>query len=421
MPSLRTIAPSVAALSAAALSAVAFVAARAEAQAPAASRRPTPEVTCASTNVPLARGIAAREVARTPALKQVVGGAYRVGAAINPHQFHGRDATGVALVARHFDTITPENVLKWECVHPAPGRYTFAPADAYVAFGRRHGMFVVGHTLVWHSQTPAWVFQDSAGQPIGREAGLARMREHIRTVMGRYAGRIQGWDVVNEALNEDGTLRDSPWRRAIGDDYIVEAFRAAQAADPTAELYYNDYGLENPAKLAGTVRLVRELQAAGVRIDAVGTQEHNHLTGPTAGAIDTTIATLGALGVKVAVTELDVDVLPRIPRVVGADVNQRAARQAAFDPYPGGLPDSVQQALARRYAEHFAVFARHRGTVSRVTFWGVRDSDSWLNYWPVAGRTSYPLLFDRAGRPKPAFDAVVEAIRGGSAGAASDR
>jgi endo-1,4-beta-xylanase len=346
-----------------------------------------------------------------PALKTVFRDAFRVGAALNPAQFGERDTTGVRIIRTHFDAITPENVLKWENVHPRPGEYAFEEPDRYVAFGQKYGMFVVGHTLVWHSQVPRWVFEDGAGRPVSRDTLLGRMRDHIQTVMGRYKGRINGWDVVNEALNEDGTLRDSPWRRIIGDDYIVKAFQFAQAVDPAAELYYNDYNLATPAKRDGAVRIVRELQAAGVRVSGIGSQEHHKLAWPPAALVDSMLTRFAATGVKVHLTELDVDVLPAAVRSTGADVATRAALQAGQNPYAAGLPDSVQQALARRYGELFAVYMKHRDVVDRVTFWGVRDGDSWLNNWPVRGRTSYPLLFDRAGRPKPAFDAVIRQAR----------
>jgi endo-1,4-beta-xylanase len=354
--------------------------------------------------------------AAEPALRTVFRDAFRVGAALNPAQFEERDTQGVAIVKRHFDTITPENVLKWELVHPRPGVYAFDAPDKYVAFGERNGMFVIGHTLVWHSQVPRWVFEDAAGRPVSRDTLLGRMREHIMAVAGRYKGRIKGWDVVNEALNEDGTLRDSPWRKIIGDDYLVKAFEYAHEADPAAELYYNDYSLENPAKRDGAVRLIKMLQAGGVKVHAIGTQEHNKMDWPSVADMDAMFDAFAATGVKVNVTELDVDLLPRVTRAQGAEVSDRFALQAGQNPYAAGLPDSVQQALGRRYAELFGVYLKHRDVVDRVTFWGVRDGDSWLNDWPVRGRTSYPLLFDRAGRPKPAFDAVVRQARGGRAG-----
>ena len=354
---------------------------------------------------------AAAPVAGAPALKDLYREAFLVGAALNDAQFSGLDTIGASIVTHHFNTITPENVLKWEKVHPQPRQFDFAAPDRYVAFGERNGMFVVGHTLVWHSQTPRWVFQDESGRPVSRDTLLARMREHIHTVVGRYRGRVKGWDVVNEALNEDGTLRRSPWLNIIGEDYIVQAFRFAHEADPTAELYYNDFSLENAPKRNGAVALIKRLQAEGVRVTGIGTQHHDKMDWPTVAQVDSTLSAFGALGVKVMITELDVDVLPRVTRAVGAEVSQNFQLEAGANPFSRGLPDSVQQALATRYAELFEVFLKHRDVVDRITFWGVRDDDSWLNNWPVRGRTSYPLLFDRQGKTKPAFDAVVRAAR----------
>jgi endo-1,4-beta-xylanase len=340
-------------------------------------------------------------------LKDAFAGSFRVGAAVNERQFTGRDSIGAALIRRQFNTITPENVLKWENVHPRLGVYDFSGADRYVEFGERNGMFVVGHTLVWHSQVPRWVFQDAAGHPVSRDTLLARMRDHIFTVVGRYKGRIKGWDVVNEALNEDGSLRKSPWYTIIGEDYLVKAFQFAHEADPSAQLYYNDYSLDNAPKRSGAVALVKRLQGAGIAIHAVGSQSHDKMDWPSAAQVDSTIRALAATGVKVNITEFDIDVLPPVTQGRGADVSARGQSSPASNPFAAGLPDSVQRALATRYVDLFRVFASHPGAIDRVTFWGVGDGDSWLNDWPVRGRTSYPLLFDRADRPKPAFNAVM--------------
>ena len=333
---------------------------------------------------------------------------FRIGAALNPAQFEERDARGNPIIAAQFNSISPENALKWGPIHPRPDIYNFEPADRYVAFGEKHKMFIVGHCLVWHSQTPQWVFRDDAGQPLTRQALLDRMRDHINTVVGRYKGRIGGWDVVNEALNEDGTMRKSAWYQIIGDDYLIQAFQFAHRADPKAELYYNDYALENEAKRKGAVELVRKLKAAGVTISGVGLQGHQKLDWPTARQEAETIEAFAALNVKVHITELDVDVLPRTTRQNTADIANTATGNAASNPYTAGLPDDMQKALAKRYAELFHVFVQHRDAISRVTFWGVTDGDSWLNNFPTRGRTNYPLLFDRNGKPKPAFEAVLQ-------------
>jgi len=349
---------------------------------------------------------AAAAHAPTP-LKQAFKGDFVVGAAINQAQITGQDQRGDALIESQFNSISPENALKWERIHPESGRYDFGLADQYVDFGVEHHMFIVGHTLVWHSQVPVWVFQDENGNLLTRDALLARLKDHIDTVVGRYKGKIQSWDVVNEALNEDGTLRQSLWYKIIGPDYIEKAFQFAHDADPQARLFYNDYNLENEAKLKGAIGLIKKLKSEGIPIFGVGIQGHDHLDWPSAAQEDAAISAFAALGVKVAITELDITVLPNAGAQPSADVNLRIKQEAELNPYSKGLPDSVQQELAKRYADLFRVYLKHRDTVVRVTLWGVTDSDSWLNDWPVQGRTNYPLLFDRSGKPKPAYEAVL--------------
>ncbi|MEX0770702.1 MAG: endo-1,4-beta-xylanase [Balneolaceae bacterium] len=346
-----------------------------------------------------------------PALQEVFSEDFYIGTALNRSQIFGQDERSLELVRTHFNTITPENILKWQHVHPNPGEYNFEPADRYVEFGEQEDMFIVGHTLVWHSQTPDWVFKDDEGDPMSREAMIERMRDHIHTVVGRYQGRIDGWDVVNEALNEDGSLRQSPWLEIIGEDYISLAFEFAREADPQAELYYNDYSLENPSKREGAVRLIESLQEQGVPVTGIGTQGHYSLEWPPVEEVDATISAFANLGIDVMVTELDVDVLPRATDGQGADISRTAGPGVELNPYPEALPDLVQQSLARRYAHLFETFLRHREVLTRVTFWGVTDGHSWKNNWPVRGRTNYPLLFDRNWEPKPAFHSVVEVAR----------
>jgi len=324
-----------------------------------------------------------------PALKDVFKKDFLVGAALNEGQFAGTNDNDceVALIKKQFNTITPENVLKWERVHPWPSHYNFGPADRYVEFGVKNKMFIIGHNLIWHNQTPDWVFKNALGAPLDREALLQRMRDHIFTVVGRYKGKIRGWDVVNEAVDEDGTLRQSPWLKIIGEDYLLKAYKFAHEADPSAQLYYNDYSMENPPKRAGALAMIKKLLAEGAPITGIGMQGHYTMDWPTPRDVDETITAFAGLGLKVMITELDVNLLPP---------------SNSHD-----LPDALQQALARRYADLFKVFVKHRHQITRVTFWGVTDADSWLNNIPVPGRTEYPLLFGRGCALKPAFDAVV--------------
>jgi endo-1,4-beta-xylanase len=345
-------------------------------------------------------------------LRESARGLFRVGAAINESHIMELDGRGVATIDANFDSITPENVLKWEKVHPTKGHFDFTLPDRYVEFGNRRGLVVIGHTLMWHSQTPDWVFQDDKGGVISRDELLARLRDHIHTVVGRYRGKVRGWDVVNEAIkDEDGTLRtDKPWYQILGEDGVFTAFAAAHEADPNAELYYNDYSLANPVKRAGVIRLVKAIRAKGLRIDGVGSQEHSGLEFPKATDVDATMTDFANAGFKVMVTELDVTVLPRPRNYYGAEISTIYANAPELDAYRGGLTDDMQAKLASRYAELFSIYARHAATITRVTLWGVNDGNSWLNGWPIKGRTDHPLLFDREYRPKPALIAVQRAL-----------
>jgi endo-1,4-beta-xylanase len=346
-----------------------------------------------------------------PVLKALVPKGLLIGSAVSPAHTSGTNAAEQRIVLRHFNTITNENVLKPEPVHPEPDRYNWAPADEYVAFGETHGMFIVGHVLVWHQQTPAWMFEDVDGRPLDRDTALARLKSHIDAVVGRYRGRVHAWDVVNEAVEEDGTPRKTPWLQAIGDDYVAKAFEFAHAADPQAELYYNDYNMWSAAKRAGALRIVKDLRARGLRVDALGAQGHWLLATPSLKDIEAIFTDAKAAGVKVAITELDVDVLPREARMHGADLSLQTKMREETNLYPNGLPEAKQQELANRYADIFRIFMRHRDTLTRVTFWGVTDGHSWLNNFPVRGRVNYPLLWDRTGGPKAAFHAVVKVLQ----------
>lgn len=343
-------------------------------------------------------------------LKEAFSDAFLMGTALNGRQIFGMDASGQELALREFNAVTAENVMKWEVIHPEPGVYNFEAADAMIDLAEENEMFIVGHTLVWHSQVPDWVFYDEEGERLTRDALLERMKDHIDTVVGRYKGRVQGWDVVNEAILDDGSMRETMWYEIIGEDYIVKAFEYTHEADPDAELYYNDYSLEIPAKRDGTVRLIEYLQENGAPITGVGTQGHFSLDFPTLDNIEKTIVDFAALGVDVMVTELEIDVLPPAFEYSGADVDMTAELRDELNPYADGLPDAVQNQLTDRYRDIFEMYLKHQDKLTRVTFWGVTDGDSWKNNWPVPGRTNYPLLFDRNGEPKPAYHAIVDLV-----------
>lgn len=343
-------------------------------------------------------------------LKEAAEGDFYIGAALNYNQINGKEHEAIEIIKKEFNTISPENVLKIGPVHPKQQDYNFEPADKFVAFGVENKMFIVGHTLVWHSQVPDWLFVDEKGREVSRDTLLQRMQSHVTTVVGRYKGKIGGWDVVNEALEDDGSLRQSKWLTIIGEGYLQKAFEYAKAADPDAELYYNDYNLWKPAKRKGAVRLVKSLQEKGIQVDGIGMQGHYGIDYPSLKDLEASIEAFAALGVKVMVTELDIDLLPNPTGRQGADIVHTVEAQEGFNPYADGLPDSVEQKLTRRYAELFTLFQKHSDKIDRVTLWGVADHNSWLNNWPMQGRTSYPLLFDRQYQPKPAYQAVLESL-----------
>lgn len=347
-----------------------------------------------------------------PALKEVFKNTFYVGTALHRDQIVGTDTGSVKLVKKHFNSITTENELKWERVHPEPGKYSFAPVDSFVAFGEKNNMFIVGHTLIWHNQTPPWVFEDDNGKPVDRETLLQRMKDHIFTVMGRYKGRIHAWDVINEAVEDDGRLRQSKYLQIAGEDYLQKAFEWARAADPEAELYYNDYNMWHKGKRESVIRLVRELQAKGARVDGIGMQGHWGLDYPPLDELEESILAYAELGVKVMITEMDVNVLPSPGGHTDAEITRNYVLRKELDPYTEGLPEAVQVKQAKQYGDLFRVLYNHRDKITRVTFWGVHDGVSWHNNWPVPGRTAHSLLFDRNLQPKPAFEAVIRTVRG---------
>jgi endo-1,4-beta-xylanase len=237
------------------------------------------------------------------------------------------------------------------------------------------------------------------------------MREHIQSVVSRYRGQINGWDVVNEALADDGSMRKTKWQQTIGDEYLEEAFRFAHEADPKAELYYNDYNEWHPEKRRAIKALVQKLKRENIRIDGIGLQGHWGLNYPSSQEIDAMLTDYATLGVKLMITELDVTVLPDPASARGAEITRNVSARKELNPYPDGLPTSMQQRLAERYAEIFRIFVKHADHLDRVAFWGVHDGQSWRNSWPVRGRTDYPLLFDRQLHPKPAYNAVLSVLK----------
>jgi endo-1,4-beta-xylanase len=380
-----------------------------------------------------------------PTLKDAYKNHFQVGAAINRTiatgvrpEYVRRSAElvdkDIALVKAQFNQVSPENDLKWALIHPREGTdgYNFEPADGYVNFGVSNHMYIVGHTLVWHGQTPSWVFRGTnstvgttndvsadhvaatnapagggfgrggfSGPRASREELLERMRAHIHTVVGRYKGKIQAWDVVNEAIADGGTnvLRNSLWLQIIGPDFIAKAFEYAHEADPDAILRYNDYGLENPAKRRKLITLIKSLREQHVPVMAIGSQTHVSVSSPSFEAEDQALTDLETLGLPIHITELDVNGAQGGQRTSGADIGNNAATTQ------GGLVDDANRRLADAYSGLFRAFLKHDKSVKVVTFWGANDAVSWR----AQGR---PLLFDGNDQPKAAFDSVIRVAGG---------
>jgi len=347
----------------------------------------------------------------TPSLKQAFKNDFLIGTALSGQQIEEKDSGAARLVPQQFNAVTPENIMKAEIIHPGWDRYNFDLADKLVEYAKKKDMKVTAHTLIWHSQTPSFLRGMKDADSVKQY-----FVNHINTVASRYDGKVYSWDVVNEALNEDGTLRNSIFLQKLGDNYIVEAFRLAQKAAPNTKLYYNDYNIEQPKKRAGAIDIIKKIQAAGVRIDGVGIQGHWHADNVPMENIEQSIKEFSALGIQVAFTELDLSVLPNPGnRPNSADISQTAEYNAKINPYTKGLPDSLQQKLATAYGNLFNLFLKYKDNIDRITFWGVNDGQSWLNGFPVRGRTNYPLLFDRQFNPKPAFYSVIDTKAKGSA------
>ncbi|MBN2708118.1 MAG: endo-1,4-beta-xylanase [Calditrichaceae bacterium] len=366
------------------------------------------------------------------ALKEVYAGKFLIGTA---GDLKGYSDAELANIKMHYDILTPENCMKPQPIHPSEDTYNFTITDTLVQWCLDNGVKVWGHTLAWHSQTASWFFQADpsktaepvfrsnrpsaaagnrqgprpsmaefwrsriAGPLASREVAMERLKSHILTVVGRYKGRIVGWDVFNESIADSGdctteNLRTFSWYQVVGPDVLTMTFKWAHEADPNAELYYNDYNIEqgaveNTGKHASSLILLKRLIAEGAPIDGVGIQGHWHLD-TNLEDVEQAIINYASLGLKVAITELDVTATGENSGAFG------------FGRKPEPIPPENYEKQAEVYKALFKIFKRHSDVIDRVTFWGISDGRSWR--W---GQDA--LLFDRELRPKPAFKAVIEA------------
>lgn len=320
-------------------------------------------------------------------------------------------------IVRHFNYVVAENCMKCEVIHPKEGVYDFTLADQFVNKARAAGLKVLGHCLIWHSQCAPWFHYDEQGNLVSPEVLKQRMREHIYTVVNHFKGRVQAWDVVNEAFEDDGTLRKSLFYQILGEDYIPLAFRYAHEADPNAELYINDYSMNKASKVEGVARFFAPLIRQGLPVTAIGMQGHMVLEGNNyVEEYEHSIQTIRALGVKTFFSEVDLSVLPNPYGFAGANVSDRFAYRPEMDPYRDGLTADKQREVQDFWVRFFQMLTRHRDDILRVNFWCLNDGCSWRNDFPIKGRTDYATLFDRQGQPKPEVQAVINVVRpeGGS-------
>ncbi|WNG41076.1 1,4-beta-xylanase [Archangium violaceum] len=323
-----------------------------------------------------------------PSLKDVFADDFLIGTAFSNSELLAE--ADRKLLAKHFNSVTPGNVLKWDSTEPQEGVFDFSGSDAAVQFALENGQQLRGHTLVWHSQTPDWVFRDASGNLASKELLFQRMKNHINAVMGRYKGQISAWDVVNEVIDAsqpDG-LRRSSWYQIAGEEFIEKAFLFAREADPDAVLFINDYNTHDSAKSQALYNLVKRLKAKGIPIDGVGHQTHISLYYPTLQEIESSIVKFADLGVETHITELDISVY--------SSASQR------YDTFP----EELKQKQAALYKQLFEVFKRHKSLITSVTLWGKDDANTWLRTFPVA-RNDWPLLFDERLQSKPAYWAIV--------------
>ncbi len=343
-----------------------------------------------------------------PTLQEVMGPYFLVGAAVNTDLTDGKTPDVEKVVQAQFNQVVAENCMKGEENHPEVNRFDFSDGDRLAEWAQKNGKTLTGHCLVWHSQPPKWMFTDKEGNLVSRETLIGRMYNHIMTVMTHYKGKVKGWDVVNEAIQDDGSYRQSLYYKIIGPEFIELAFQFAHEADPDAELYINDYSMAKPAKREAYVKLLRQFKAKGLRIDAIGMQSHNGYDYPDYTEYEKSIEAFAAEGVKVMLTELDMNMLPNPHGFSGADISQNFELQKKYNPYVDGLDKKAQKLFNQRYLDLFRIIERHKDVISRVTFWGTTDESSWLNGWPIQGRTNYPLLIDRNCQLKPVVKDIVK-------------
>ncbi|WP_185232329.1 endo-1,4-beta-xylanase [Teredinibacter franksiae] len=361
----------------------------------------------ATTSFASLKAIAWGKAASEFGLKDQFKDDFYIGTALSGRKIREAEPRYMSRIGREFNALTMENSMKWEAVRPQEGVWRWENVDRFVALGEKLNAYRVGHVLVWHAQTPEWVFSKPNGDLRSRKDLAGLMEAHIQTYVDRYKGRIHAWDVVNEAIDGGKAWRKSHWYNILGEGYIDRAFNCAHDADPKAHLIYNDYNMDQPHKREQLLSYIRRAKKRGVPIHGVGLQSHVGLSFPNIDQFEQSIEAFAAEGMRIHITELDMDVLPVAWEHVGAEISTRFEYSKELNPYPNGLPMDVEQLMVERYVQFFKLFLKHRDKIDRVTFWGVGDGESWKNDFPVIGRTNYPLLFDRDYKKKKCYHAIA--------------
>lgn len=304
----------------------------------------------------------------------------------------------MGVVPTEFNCVTAENCMKSEVISPKKGIFDFVLADQFVQYAQKHNLTIIAHAPIWHSQCAKWLCHNEDGSLVSKEQLKENMRLYINTVYGHFRGKIKGYDVVNEAIEDDGSYRNSDFYKIMGEEFIDWAFQCAQEADPNTELYYNDYSMAEPGKRATVVKMIQRLKSKGIRIDAVGLQTHIGMDFPDFKEYEKSIKAFVEAGVDVQLTETDMSILPN--PYTGADVSTRFDYTPEKDPYKNGITADQLKPWQKRFKELFAIINKYSKNVKRVTFWGITDASSWKNDFPIKGRTDYPLPFDREGKFK---------------------
>ncbi|MDR0810902.1 MAG: endo-1,4-beta-xylanase, partial [Paludibacter sp.] len=334
------------------------------------------------------------------------------GAGIDVSTFYNTDRRQLKVLRQHFNAVSPTFCMK---IPQIAGQYgegktatvNFEAADQFVKFARLNNLKIMGHCLINGVLIPKGFFFDTQGNAVSAEVLLETIKTHIDSLAGRYKGKIHSWDAANEILDNQGNYLKNLYYNTLGEDYVKYIFQFARQADSEARLYYTDTNLSYPAKREGALRMLKKLQAEGLKIDGVGFHGHTRIGKTNFAELEKSIIAFSELGLKVSVTEMDVSVLHIINPDLDTDTLCNPDFWETLNPYSKSLPKIIAKRLYEDYKTLFRIFIKHSDKIERVTLWGISDSESIQNNYPIRGRTDYPLLFDRDYQAKPVVKELI--------------